>query len=154
MIQLFQARFICTTADCWSTRRKSFLGVTVNWFNNDLKRKSACLAIRRVVDKCDYELIAKLLESIHGEFKITATITDRGSSFVKAFHLFATNTTISTSTIDERQQLPDVMDHATYSSDLSDSDQAHLYPLPQKINKNLKIYFLSGGRGNWGRGSW
>ncbi len=121
------------------------LGLTVHWLNNDLKRKSAWLAIRRVVGKCDYEVVSKLLESIHEEFKITATITDRGSNFVKAFNLFAKNTKISNSTNDEPQQLPDVMDHATYSSELSDSDQAHLYPLPQKINKNLKIYFLPGG---------
>ncbi len=128
MLQLSQARFICTTADCWSTRRKSFLGVTVHWLNNDLKRKSACLAIRRVVGKCDYEVLAKLLESIHEEFeitaKITATVTDSGSNFVKAFRFFATNPTISTSSNDEPQQLPDVMDQATsaYSSDLSDSE--------------------------------
>ncbi|KAI9554938.1 hypothetical protein GHT06_020218 [Daphnia sinensis] len=44
LLQLSQARYICTTADCWSTRRKSFLGVTVHWINNDLNRVSACLA--------------------------------------------------------------------------------------------------------------
>ena len=128
MLQPSQARFICTTADCWSTRRKSFLGVTVHWLNNDLKRKSACLAIRRVVGKCDYEVLAKLLEFIHEEFEITAkiiaTVTDSGSNFVKAFCLFATNPTISTSSNDEPQQLPDVMGQATsaYSSHLSDSE--------------------------------
>nr|CAH0102660.1 unnamed protein product [Daphnia galeata] len=90
--------------------------------------KSVCLAIRRVVGKCDYEVLAKLLESIHKEFeitaKITATVTDSGSNFVKAFRLFATNPTISTSSNDKPQQLPDVMDQATsaYSSDLSDSE--------------------------------
>ncbi len=43
---------------------------------------------------------------------------------MKAFRLFATNPTISTSSNDKPQQLPDVMDQATsaYSSDLSDSE--------------------------------
>ena len=86
--------------------------------NNDLKRKSACLAIRRVVGKCDYVVLEKLLESIHEEFKITATIKERGGNFVKAFHIFATNTTIYTTSNDEPQQLSDVMDHATHSSEI------------------------------------
>ena len=111
-----------------STRRKFFLCVTVHWPNNDLKRKSACLDIRRVVGKCDYEVLSKLLQSIHKEFEITAkipaTVTDSGSNFVKVFPIFATNTTISTSSNDDPQQLSDVMDQATsaYSSDLSDSE--------------------------------
>ena len=91
--KLEQATWVCTTADCWSSRRKQFLGLTVHWINEDLIRQSACLAIRRVNGKCDYEFLAKLLEEIYEEFdisaKITATVTDNGSNFAKAFWLFS-----------------------------------------------------------------
>ena len=40
--------YVSTTTDVWSSRRKSFLGVTVHWFGADALRRSACLAIRRV----------------------------------------------------------------------------------------------------------
>lgn len=90
--KLDKASWVCTTADSWTSRRKSFLGVTVHWLTPELKRVSGCLAIRRVIGKCDYEVLAKLLESIHEEFevtkKVTATITDNGSNFVKAFRIY------------------------------------------------------------------
>ncbi|XP_057377029.1 uncharacterized protein LOC130698386 [Daphnia carinata] len=91
--KLNQAKWLCTTADCWSSRRKSFLGMTIHWISEDFKRESYCLAIRRVQGKCDYDLLARLIESIHEEYDITskvvATVTDNGSNFVKAFRLFS-----------------------------------------------------------------
>ncbi len=90
--KLDKASWVCTTADSWTSRRKSFLGVTVHWLTPELKRVSGCLAIRRVIGKCDYEVLAKLLASNHEEFevtkKVTATITDNGSNFVKAFRIY------------------------------------------------------------------
>ena len=74
----------------------------MHWLTSELKRFSACLAIRRVIGKCNYEVLAKLLESIHEEFdittKVTATITDNGSNFVKAFRLFSPDKDKLTST--------------------------------------------------------
>lgn len=68
------------------------MGLTVHWLTPDLVRKSACLAVRRVIGTTSYEVLAKLLESVHAEFgiinKLTATITDNGSNFVKAFRVF------------------------------------------------------------------
>lgn len=56
-----------------------------------MMRRSACLVVRRVVGKCDYDVIAKLPESVYEEFhildKVKATITDNGSNFLKAFRL-------------------------------------------------------------------
>ncbi|KZS04143.1 Uncharacterized protein APZ42_032989 [Daphnia magna] len=71
---LVAGTWVCTTADCWSSRRKSFLGMTIYWITADLKRASYCLAIRRVIGKRDYEILAKLLESIHEEFGITCKV--------------------------------------------------------------------------------
>ncbi|KAK4004205.1 hypothetical protein OUZ56_005947 [Daphnia magna] len=59
----------------------------MHWINNDLERVSACLAIRRVIGQCNYEVLAKLVEAIHEEFditaKITATVTDSGSNVLE-----------------------------------------------------------------------
>ena len=103
--QLKAASWVCTTADCWSSRRKSFLGITVHWYNSDLERKSACLAVRRVIGKCDYEVIARLLESVYEEFEITskvsATVTDNGSNFLKAFRLFGTQDDVAVTSTSE-----------------------------------------------------
>lgn len=89
---LKDADWVCTTADAWSTRRKSYIGVTAHWLSEDLKRKSACLAVKRIRGKATYDVIAKLLEDIHDDFditrKLTATITDNGSNFIKAFKVF------------------------------------------------------------------
>lgn len=56
------------------------------------QRQASCLAIRRVKGSHTYDVLAKILEEIHDDFrigsKITATITDSGSNFVKAFKLF------------------------------------------------------------------
>lgn len=89
------AKWICTTANGWTSRRRSFIGITAHWLNQNLKRRSACLAVRRVVKTCDYDIIAKLLESVYEEFdildKVIATITDNGSNFVKVFRFNGSN---------------------------------------------------------------
>ncbi len=91
---LGKANYVSTTADCWSSRhRKKYLGETVHWFDEDLKRKSGCLAIRRFIGSTTYLVLGKLLESIHCEFSIagkTAMLTtDNGSNFLKAAKQFS-----------------------------------------------------------------
>ena len=87
-----KAKWICTTADGWTSRRRSFIGITAHWLDQNLKRRSACLAVRRVVGTCDYDVIGKLLESVYEEFdildKVIVTITDNGINFVKVFRLY------------------------------------------------------------------
>jgi len=85
---------VCTTADCWTSRRRSFLGITVHWLDNHtLSRKAACLAVRQLKGKHTYDVIAKTLEEIFEEYelqnKICFTVTDSGSNFIKAFRLFS-----------------------------------------------------------------
>lgn len=85
---------VCTTADCWTSRRRSFLGVTVHWIESDsLERRGACLAVRQITGSHTYDVIARELELINEEFcltqKICFTVTDSGSNFIKAFKHFS-----------------------------------------------------------------
>ncbi|XP_063534931.1 uncharacterized protein LOC134744914 [Cydia strobilella] len=85
-----ETKEVCTTADIWSAKKRSFLGVTCHWIDSNLQRKSLTLACRRFSGTHSFNRIALLLENIHTEFnldcqKVLATVTDNGSNFVKAF---------------------------------------------------------------------
>lgn len=81
-------KHVCTTADIWSTKKTSYMGVTVHWIHGDtLERESAALACRRFPSPHTYSRIAELLEEIHTEYGLTtemivATVTDNASKFV------------------------------------------------------------------------
>ncbi|CAI6359497.1 unnamed protein product [Macrosiphum euphorbiae] len=87
-------KFVCTTVDIWSGKKRSFLGVTAHWISkNNLNRISKALACRRFKGSHTYDKISDLIHEINSEFnlastKIIATITDNGSNFVKAFKMF------------------------------------------------------------------
>jgi len=86
--------FISTTADCWSSRRRAFLGVTAHWLTKDLKRVSVCLALRRITEAHTYDVLAGHLESVHSGFglvparNLIETVTDGGSNILKSFKVF------------------------------------------------------------------
>lgn len=54
-----------------------------------MKRKSACLACRRIKGRHTHDVLAKLIESIHEEYqikdKLRGSTTDNGSNFIKCF---------------------------------------------------------------------
>ncbi|KAL1246567.1 hypothetical protein QQF64_034612 [Cirrhinus molitorella] len=82
--------FIATTTDCWSARRRGFIGVTAHWVDPDsLKRCSVALACRRIKGPHTFDVLGSALNDIHCEFgiekKIVRTTTDNGSNFIKAF---------------------------------------------------------------------
>ncbi|XP_043865298.1 uncharacterized protein LOC26527238 [Drosophila mojavensis] len=86
--------FVCTTADIWSSSRRSYLGVTVHWIeSHTFERKSATLACRRFKGTHSYDKVAELIVEIHSEFDLSPnktfkTATDNGSNMVKAFASF------------------------------------------------------------------
>ena len=87
---------VATTTDCWTARRRSYLGVTVHWIDPaTLQRKSAALACRRLKGSHTFDVLAAALEEVHTEYgirqKVCKTTTDSGSNFVKAFSVFGAN---------------------------------------------------------------
>lgn len=86
-------QYFCATADIWSTKHKSYMGVTVHWVDADtLDRKSNVLCCRLFESPHTGDRIASMLNSIYTEFdidhKIFATVTDNASNFVRAFNEF------------------------------------------------------------------
>ena len=95
--------FVCTTADVWTAFNKSFFGMTVHWIDpSTLQRCKAAISCTRLVGRHTYDILASKIESIHRSYnlngKVTATITDNGSNFVKAFKTFSITDSPSTST--------------------------------------------------------
>lgn len=82
---------VCTTADIWTAHHRSFMGITCHWIEPEtLDRKSAALPCERIRGRHTYDVIAAKVSQIHAEFqiqgKVSATVTDNGSNFVKAFN--------------------------------------------------------------------
>ncbi|KYN12206.1 hypothetical protein ALC57_15629 [Trachymyrmex cornetzi] len=86
--------FVCTTADVWSSSKRSYLGMTIYWINSDtLKREGAAIACRRFKGAHTYDKVTEIINKVHSEFelnlnKIMNTIADNGSNMVKAFKMF------------------------------------------------------------------
>lgn len=102
-------KYICVTADVWSSRAQSYLGVTVH-FLNEYKRESHLLAFREIKKRQTYDVLAKPLDDIFSDFsieksKITNIVTDGGSNFCKIFKKYGDSidaTVIET----DRDELP------------------------------------------------
>ena len=87
-----EVKYVCTTADIWSSTHRSFLGMTGHWINNDtLERKSAALGCRRFTGTHSHDKIARAIADVHVhttfniEGKVVKTCTDNGANMVKAF---------------------------------------------------------------------
>ena len=100
---------VSTTADVWTAHHRSYLGMTVHWIDQkSLKRQKAAIACIRIIGRHTYDVLAAKIEEVHRNFglhgKISATMTDNGSNFVKAFTTFAVQ---EDSGSDEAQSITD-----------------------------------------------
>ncbi len=81
---------VCTTADIWTSHHRSNIEITCHCIEPDTsKRKSAALAFDRSRECYTYDVITAKISEIHAAYqiqgKVTATVTDNGRNFVKAF---------------------------------------------------------------------
>jgi hypothetical protein len=114
---------IATTTDCWSTRRRSFLGVTAHWLDpSTLKRCSVALACRQIKGPHTFDVLGSALHEIHSEFgiqnKIVRTTTDNGSNFLKAFRMYGEQ--------DENNNANDVSDESEDNGEEMGDEGQHL----------------------------
>ena len=88
---------VSTTVDIWTAHHKSYLGMTIHWIEQkSLKRRKAAISCIRIIGRHTYHVIAAKIEEVHRNFgligKISATVTDNGSNFVKRLpHLLFKN---------------------------------------------------------------
>lgn len=86
--------FMCTTADIWSSSKRSYLGMTIHWIDSGaLKREGPAIACKRFKGAHTYDKVAEIISEVHSEFdlklcKITKTIADNGSNMIKVFKIF------------------------------------------------------------------
>ncbi|XP_054711079.1 uncharacterized protein LOC129220674 [Uloborus diversus] len=141
-LELQEVPYVCTTIDIWSSKKRSFIGVTAHWITNDLRRVSVALACQRFKGVHSYDRLSDIIKEINGDFglntnKIVASVTDNGSNFVKAFKIFGvklTNINITDEVVLDSQPTEafsesDVEDEE--SSNLEDSE--HNYFLPTHL---------------------
>lgn len=87
------AENVCLTADIWSSHRRSYLGVTCHWINDEFQREAAILTCQRFTGSHNYVTISQRLEGIMKTFhiplnKVTHIVTDNADNFLKAFREF------------------------------------------------------------------
>ncbi|KAL4084938.1 hypothetical protein QTP88_027804 [Uroleucon formosanum] len=122
-------KYVCTTTDVWSSKKRSFLGVTIHWIDVDnFERRSSSLARRRFRGTHSYDRIDDILQDIHLEYnldssKIIATITDNGSNFVKAFKAFGVKLTHFVNVEDSVYKNIDLYSDAPVDSQGRDDEQ-------------------------------
>ena len=85
---LERVEYVSTTVNVWSAHNKSFVGMTAHWIDPvTLHRYKAALACTRITGHHTYDVLGAKIEQIHNGYnlagKVTATITDNGSNFVK-----------------------------------------------------------------------
>lgn len=90
---LAKQKYLCITADVWSSRAQSYLGVTVHYINESFVRESYLLAFKELKVKQTYKELAKALNEVFVDYditksKITNIVTDGGSAFCKMFKEF------------------------------------------------------------------
>lgn len=90
---LKEQKYVCVTADVWSSRAQAYLGMTVHYLTPQFERKSFLLALRSLKSKQAHDVLAAEINKILREFelphyKVTHILTDGGSAFCKAFKRF------------------------------------------------------------------
>lgn len=142
-MQIGKQRFLCSTADIWSSKRRSFMGVTLHWLDDKLERVSVALACQRFRGVHNYKNIAEKLDYIYGKYgintdQIIATVTDNASNFVKAFNEFTSQKSAVTESKEKVNPSLSVSD--SDDSDASDND-IELTTIPDECDSAAETEF-------------
>uniref|UniRef100_A0AAZ1Y1Y5 BED-type domain-containing protein n=1 Tax=Oreochromis aureus TaxID=47969 RepID=A0AAZ1Y1Y5_OREAU len=130
--------YISTTADIWTSHNKSFLGMTAHWIDpSTFVRGHAALACERVRGRRTY-VIGNEIEQVHSAYglnsKVTATVTDNGSNFIKAFRMFQKSDSDEESEEDEEVTFTDVEQTLSTESEGQFSLPPHLRCASHTLN--------------------
>lgn len=92
-----EVKFYCATTDIWSSRRRSFIGMTLHWLSESFERQSVVLALKRFTGTHDFENITEKILEIFSKFgiqmdKITCITTDNAKNFIKVFNEYGVTT--------------------------------------------------------------
>ena len=84
---------VCTTADVWTANQRSYLGMIVHWIDpTTLKHHKVVISCGRITGCHTHDVLAAKIESFHQSFglsgKVSATVTDNESNFVKTYTSF------------------------------------------------------------------
>lgn len=138
---LSEVAHVSTTADIWSAKTRSFIGVTVHWLDENLARQSAVLACRNFPSPHTFDRIADILNDIHGEFgldyeKIVSTATDNGSNFVKAFKEFGVSLTVPNQDEDSEESNDEQLEGT------DEDDEFDFVPIPEPEGNDDNLILL------------
>lgn len=102
---LSQQEHLCVTADVWSSRAQSYLGVTVHFLNSEHKRESYVLAFKQFFTKQTYKELASAMDKIFEDYgikknQIRNIVTDGGSNFCKMFKIYGQSIDATVTTYD------------------------------------------------------
>lgn len=141
--------YLCATADIWSTKHKSYMGVTVHWVDaKTLERKSNVLCCRRFESPHTGNRIATMLNAVYNEFnigdKILVTVTDNASNFVKAFKDFGISMeTFASFVAAQNKHKPTDLNASLYDGNCSADEYAH-FLLEEEENEQIFFTDIEG----------
>lgn len=127
---LQKVKHVCTTADIWSCRNRSYFGMTCHWIEEEsLQRRKIALTCCRFTGRHTYDSIAEKIERVQARYKINnkvcACVTDNGSNFVKAFNVYKQSELESTEDHEDLEENTTFMD---INSILNEDDGNHSLP--------------------------
>ncbi len=125
---------VCITTDAWTANHKSFAGYTASWFNEDLTRENAVLAVRRFLGSHTFDSLAKGIDDILREFgiqnKTTSVTTDGATNYAKSFACYGAQNIAGESAQDQ----PDIDEYFIDVGEvLSCVDDDNQISLPRQI---------------------
>lgn len=87
---LSKQKYLCVTADVWTSHAQSYLGVTVHFVDESFNRRSFLLGFKKMKKRQTYDILAQALDDIFRDYsinegQITNIVTDGGSAFCKMF---------------------------------------------------------------------